>query len=292
MKKQLWTTSFTSPCFSLPMASKKNTNLQDNNKPPKVLAISSLPANGNAGLKMLMSVIGNRLIPVPSLVLSGIGSLPGFQKFPIPFRDLLYSSVALAAEREESLVLYTGYFYEASQVGIVADLIREYRGLISMVVVDPVCGDKGKPYQPRSVIEALPTLLSMADLGLPNLTEAMLLSNSPEDFTPERHAVYTKGLAQTYPETDLVITGIEKAGQLCNRYVTAGATDFQDFTHERQPIYYGGSGDAFAALLMYYRFYQKLSMEDSISKAGKVIAQFVGTSFAQQSADLLIGNQY
>ncbi|MEO1652436.1 MAG: hypothetical protein AAFU64_02725, partial [Bacteroidota bacterium] len=113
------------------------------------MAINSLPTHGNAGLKMVMSVLGTRVLPVPSLLLTGIGSmrhLPGFAKFTLPFSDLLAGAFQLLEARNEQAIVYIGYLGEAQQIPIILACLHQYRACIHYIIIDPVSGDNGQAY--------------------------------------------------------------------------------------------------------------------------------------------------
>ncbi len=252
-------------------------------KPIKILAINSLPANGNAGLKMILSVLGTHAIPVPTLLLSGIGNMAGYQRFTLPFADLLHSTLSLARAQEQPIAVYVGYLADAEQASVIAEAIHIFRSLIRFVLIDPVCGDNGRAYVSPAVVESWQTLLPLANLALPNLTEAALLSDqtSPIDLTNPDEVI--AAFSRKYPTLPVVITGIVDGETVTNRLILpssspteTGPTRLQyDFSHRYFPTYFSGTGDTFASLLVRLHCVEGLALTDAVHQAGTTVERLI-----------------
>jgi pyridoxine kinase len=271
--------------FFTAKASMTNRQPPPAGNPTNVLAISSLPANGNAGLKMLMSVLGTKLIPVPSLVLSGIGSIAGFKKFPVPFAELLGSSLELAHQRGEKLLLYVGYLMDAQQIEVIREQVEKYRDMIGTILVDPVCGDHGRAYVPMPIIEQWPRLLEVADLAFPNLTEVYLLGGNQAPFDQAYAEEYLLKFRERFPALRFVVTSLEQGG---NRIVNRFFNDQDIFQSASQmiPVRYGGTGDAFVAYYVRFRYFEAYSEAQALNMATTKLETAISASFARGDADL------
>ena len=75
----------------------------------------------------------------------------------------------------------TGFLGSAEQIAIVLDFIRRFKGAGTRVMVDPVMGDYGKlyPSYTQEMCDKMRSLLGVADLVTPNLTEACQLLDIP-----------------------------------------------------------------------------------------------------------------
>src|SRR5690606_24573830 len=96
-------------------------------KQTKILAINSFAVHGMASLKTIISILGSKVLPVPSVVLNGLTNMPHVQKHLLPFRELLEGSFKLVAERKQQVILYVGYLGSPDQVDVILDMIRHYR---------------------------------------------------------------------------------------------------------------------------------------------------------------------
>ena len=255
---------------------------------PKILAINSFPANGNAGLKMAMSVLGTHAIPVPTLLLSGIGNMPGFQRFPVPFYELLDGTLTLARQNGHSLVVYVGYLGSADQPALITDALARFWDIIKYIVVDPVCGDNGRAYTTDAIIDAWHDLLPLADLVLPNFTETALLTGIRENIVPENAERYLSAFRNRYPAQDCIVTGIRFENQVINRWVRAATGVITDFAHPYYPQYFSGTGDLFASVLLRYLCLENQSMPQAIVNAGRVLETIIRQSVMAGRTELLL----
>lgn len=73
--------------------------------------------------------------------------------------------------------IYSGFLGSAGQIGLIEDFYRQFRREGTLVLVDPVMGDHGKPYRTYTpeLCGRMRDLAAQADVITPNLTEAALL---------------------------------------------------------------------------------------------------------------------
>jgi len=234
--------------------------------PTKVIAITSLPAVGNAGIKNILSVLGADVLPVPTLFLSGLGNLLGHRRFLVPFAEMLPATFHMAEQESYSLIVYTGYLSDADQISIIRKSIHRYRSIIQAIVVDPVCGDQGQPYVDQPIIDRLPELLDLADWALPNITELQLLLNLPTAALATSELLFR----QRFPHLNYVITGLIADQHISNRIYTP--TQSITITHPYTGQPHPGAGDLFAALFIYYHFLRLFTALESVDRAGTALA--------------------
>lgn len=146
----------------------------------------------------------------------------------------------------------TGFLGSAEQIAIVLDFIHRFKGPETRVMVDPVMGDYGKlyPSYTQEMCDKMRSLLGVADLVTPNLTEACQLLDIPY---PE-DGIVTDGALQQMAEAlaahgpqQVVITGLHEGDFIKNFLYDAG-----HMAIVRAPKIGGdrsGSGDAFAAIV-------------------------------------------
>lgn len=254
----------------------------------KVLAINSFPTNGSAGLKMVMSVLGTHVLPVPTLLLSGIGNMPGHQRYPVPFADLLSGTLTMARQNGYQLIVYVGYLGSADQAGVIADALGRFADLVRFVLIDPVCGDNSRAYVSDDIIDSWHQLLSIAHLALPNLTETALLSGIRHDIDLTKPETYISAFRQRYPTLASVVTGIVTGDRVINHWVQPESNTRTDFAHPYYPRLFSGTGDTFASLLIQYVFFDKLTQAAAIERAGQTLERLIGSSIEADSAGLMI----
>jgi pyridoxine kinase len=255
-----------------------------NNKPLHVLAIGSFAVHGTASLKTFIAFLGEKILPVPSLLLNGLTNMSLIRKFEPPFQELLQSTFDLAANRELSLILYIGYLGKGEQAETILELIDSYKHLVDTIIIDPVCGDHGRTYVPPEVIERWPLLVSKAAIVFPNVTELKLLTGNAAGALDDTE-YYADRFRKIYPGVQLVVTSVKNKDKI-------GITYFDNrpvhYLHEALPINYGGSGDAFVAQFILNHFYRQKSFSESLELAASQTFNIIKNSIEKGSDDLIL----
>jgi len=253
-------------------------------KPPHVLAIGSFAVHGTASLKTFITILGEKVLPVPSLLLNGLTNMSLVKKFEPPFRDLLQSTLELAVSRELDLILYIGYLGKAEQADIIVEMISTYRGSIKTIITDPVCGDHGRTYVPQEVIDRWPEIISYSDIVFPNVTELKLLTGNNLD-SPNAVSDYAGQFKKLYPSSKLVITSIVEGG---NTGIQSFSDEAFQYTLRWLPKNYGGSGDAFVALFILNHFYRLRPFNEALKVAADQTYAMIKNSIEKGSDDLVL----
>ena len=147
---------------------------------PRVAAIHDMSGFGRCSQTVaipILSAMGLQCCPLPTAFLST--HTGGFEGFT--FLDMTDEMPRVARHWKsldlEFQAIYSGFLGSERQIGMVADFIRDFRRLGTVVVVDPVMGDHGEVYQTYTpaMCEGTARLALQADVITPNLTEAALL---------------------------------------------------------------------------------------------------------------------
>jgi pyridoxine kinase len=253
-------------------------------RPPFVLAISSFAVHGTASLKTFITFLGEKVLPVPSLLLNGLTNMALVKKFETPFRELLQSTFELAKSREMELILYIGYLGDAGQAAIISEMADTYSAIIKTIITDPVCGDHGRTYVPAEVIEKWPQLMRRSSIVFPNLTELKILTGHKSDDN-QQPEIYVEAFNQLYPGVQLVVTSVRSGERI--GILSFGEEQFSHFGAEL-PKNYGGSGDAFLALFILNYYYKRLSFNQSLELAAKQTYRIIKNSIENNAEDLIL----
>lgn len=169
----------------------------------------------------------------------------------------------------------TGFLGSAEQIAIVLDFIRRFKGAGTRVMVDPVMGDYGKlyPSYTQEMCDKMRSLLSVADLVTPNLTEACQLLDIPYPtdgiVTDDELCEMAEALAARGPK-QVVITGLHEGDTIKNFLYEDGKMAIV-----RAPKIGGdrsGSGDAFAAIVA-ASLIRGEELEAAVQKAASFISR-------------------
>ncbi len=152
--------------------------------------------------------------------------------------------------------VYTGYLGSVAQVELVAGIIRQMKmqNPNLLVIVDPVMGDEGELYSlfTPEFPKEIQTLCRLADVLVPNITEAALLVGEPYHAGPHSKAyidTLVQGLKSCTPGK-IVLTGVyfneEELGSACYDPATK---QIEYVMGHRVKGMFPGTGDVFASAL-------------------------------------------
>lgn len=223
---------------------------------PRVIAIHDMSGFGRCSLTVaipILSAMGVQCCPMPTAFLSThTGGFEGFS-----FLDMT-DEMPKATRHWKSLDLqfdavYSGFLGSARQIGIVAELIQDFRG-DGVVVVDPVMGDGGSVYRTYTpeMCAGMARLAERADVITPNLTEAALLLGIPYGELPagaEGCRAIAEGLSLG-GRRSVVLTGTSvephSTGAMCFD-ASSGRTEAIQTTRVDRDFH--GTGDVFSSVL-------------------------------------------
>lgn len=142
--------------------------------------------------------------------------------------------------------IYTGYLGSSEDVCRVLELIDTLLTPEGVCIVDPAMGDNGRLYSgfDAEYVRSMEMLCSRADILLPNLTEAFLLTGLPFREQPEEPEV--RRLLQALPQKTVVLTGVGFTQEETGVAVREKGTVEYCF-HQKLPGRYHGTGDIFAS---------------------------------------------
>lgn len=173
----------------------------------------------------------------------------------------------------------TGFLGSADQIRIVSNFISDFRTKDTVVVVDPVMGDHGKPYHTytEDMCRRMKELLKYADIITPNLTEACILTDTPykEQVKTSEILELVKKLSDLGP-SKIVITGIPQKSYICNFCYEEGKEPVFVKTHKVGQSR-SGTGDIFAAIITADAV-NGIPFYDSVKKASLFIKKCILSS--------------
>ena len=243
----------------------------------RIITVQDISCVGKCSLTVALPVIsamGVEACVLPTAVLSTHTAFKGFT-----FRDLTGDITAITKHWQQEKIgfdaIYTGYLGSLEQINLMHQLIKDFGGGSTRVIVDPCMADNGSLYSgfTPDFAKAMAGLCSQADVIVPNLTEASFLLGQPyvaSGYTKE----YIEGLVQKLAGLGarrVVLKGVsfdeKKIG------IASYDSDSQKTTwyfHEKMPQNFHGTGDIFASVLT-----GALVRGFSLDKACRLAADFV-----------------
>ena len=219
----------------------------------RIVSIQDISCLGKCSLTValpIISAMGVECSIVPTAVLS---THTMFQNFTC--KDLTDQIGPIArhwqAEKIRFDAIYTGYLASAEQIGDVCDLFDAFKTEDNLIVVDPVMADNGKLYPafgPEFPAE-MAKVCAKADLIVPNLTEASLLTGLP--YRTEYDESYIREMLQSLAKLGpryVALTGVSfEKGRLGVMYYDQKEDTYGSYFAEPLPASFHGTGDVFAS---------------------------------------------
>lgn len=222
----------------------------------RIITVQDISCVGKCSLTVALPVIsamGVEACVLPTAVLSTHTAFKGFT-----FRDLT-SDISKITEhwKQEKIgfdAIYTGYLGSFEQIKLMQELIKDFGGGGTRVIVDPCMADNGALYSgfSQDFAFAMAGLCSKADVIVPNLTEASYMLGIPyvaEGYTKEyiedllrklsglgARRIVLKGVS--FDEKKLGIASYDSENEKITWYF-----------HEKMPQSFHGTGDIFASVL-------------------------------------------
>lgn len=222
----------------------------------RVLTVQDVSCVGKCSLTVALPVIsamGVEACPLPTALLS---NHTAFSEFTMKDLTDQIAPIMDTLIRQDITFdgIYTGYLSSVEQIMEVEKLFTNLKKEHTLIVVDPAMGDNGTLYSDLNVIfsKYMSKLCGLADVILPNVTEACYMTGIPYKETYDRD--YIKTLMKETAKLGagcVVMTGITldegKIGAACLDCYTG-----KSFVYQTEKIGPGspGTGDVFASAFM------------------------------------------
>lgn len=241
---------------------------------PRVAAIHDMSGFGRCSLTVaipILSAMGIQCCPLPTAFLST--HTGGFEGFT--FLDMTDELPKVAAHWKSLglgfQAVYSGFLGSERQIAIVEDFLREFLGVDTAAVIDPVMGDHGTVYQTYTpaMCAGMARLAELADVITPNLTEAALLLGIPYGELPVGEAGCREIVERLSLDgrRSVVLTGASTAPELTGAMCFDARTGRTEAVQTRRvPQEFHGTGDVFASVLT-GALVQGASLPDAVRQA-------------------------
>lgn len=239
----------------------------------RILTIQDISCVGQCSLTValpILSAAGVETAILPSAVLSNhTGGFSGWT-----FADLTEEMPKIQAQWEKENIdfeaVYTGYLGSAKQIDYVMNIVKS-RLKNGRFIVDPAMADNGKLYAgfDSAFVEAMKKITFSADIILPNITEACLLTGFEykEQYDEEYIHSLINALTQNGAKT-VVLTGVGYREGSTGVVVRDLGRDYY-YEHTKISGGYHGTGDVFASA-----FVGALENDFSVFNSAKIAADF------------------
>lgn len=224
----------------------------------RVAAIHDLSGFGKCSLTVVLPILsaaGIEVSALPTALLSThTGGIDGYT-----YRDLTEDMRPIMNHWKALDItfdaVYSGFLGSIEQLEIVREFFRNFKTEGNLILVDPVMADNGQLYKiftPEFAI-GIRSLCEMADIIVPNMTEAALLLDEPYQPGPYTQAYIENILVKLsklgpskivltgvyFREPELGVASYDKETKVTSYYAVS-----------KLEGYYHGTGDIFASALL------------------------------------------
>lgn len=218
----------------------------------RIITIQDISCVGRCSITAALPVISAMGVECGILPTAVLSTHTLFKNFTCKDISDQISPIADAWEKEGITFngIYTGYLASPDQCEEVCRIFHRFADSNTLVFVDPAMADNGKLYPAfgETFPAAMAKVCAMADIILPNITEACLLTGMP--YRTEYDEAYIRELLEKLLALGCktaVLTGVSyEPEKLGVAYLDQDGNSFSYFT-KRCPQSYHGTGDLYSA---------------------------------------------
>ena len=244
----------------------------------RILTIQDISCVGQCSLTValpILSACGLETAILPSAVLST--HTAGFTGFTV--RDLTDDLPAISNHwQKEGLTfagIYTGYLGSTQQIDYVKAIFEANGAEGCQYIVDPAMADNGKLYPAfdMAYVEAMKTLCAKANILLPNITEACMLTGMPYQETYDHAYIQAllEKLSALMQDGIVVLTGVGYEPDMTGVVVYQNGVE-QYYPHEKISPSCHGTGDVYASAFVGAYMQGKTPFEAAVIAADYTLA--------------------
>lgn len=231
----------------------------------RVVTIQDISCVGKCSLTValpIISAMGSETAIIPTAVLSTHTMFKGFT-----FDDLTDQITPICNHwKKEGFLfdaIYTGYLGSFEQINLMKKLFADFTSEKTLRIVDPCMADNGALYPgfTQEFAFEMAKLVEMADVVLPNITEASFMLGLPYKKAGEYDEEYIKHILLALGKLgakQVVLKGVEfnsdqgtikgVQGKIGIVSYNSETKKFAHYFHNKQPRSFHGTGDIFASV--------------------------------------------
>ena len=224
----------------------------------KGLAINDISCVGRCSLTValpIISAMGIECSILPTAILSThTGGFDGYTCLTLDDEFEKIKNHWKSLDRKYDFI-YSGFLCSTKQIELISRVIDAFSTKDNIVLVDPAMADNGKLYSlfDMDYVEKMKQLCEKADVIVPNITEACLLTGmnyvsgvqTKEFITELIYRLSKMGIK------NIVLTGVTfKEGTIGVATYNVDRDEFRYYGRDLIDGYYHGTGDIFASVLV------------------------------------------
>ncbi len=256
----------------------------------RILLIGDIVGCGKLGMSAMIPILSKMKYDVCRLPSSIVSNNFCYGEFAVlDTTDYLCKSI----EIWEKLDFYadavaTGYLVSEKQTKIVADYCSLLKQRGTKIFVDPIMADDGKLYNgaTEKTVEYMREICCVADIMVPNFTEAKFLANKylDKNSLSNDEALDLAKILFSLGGATVVITSMVVNNENCTLLFDSETERFELFKYDRIPVQFSGTGDVFLSILL-GQYLRGVEVKDSVVNAMNFVSEMIkrNASYANPS---------
>ena len=251
-----------------------------NNK--KVLIINDMPGYSKVAMAAMLPILSHMGHSVYNLPTALVSNTLDYGKFALlDTTDYMVQAIQVWKQLGFQFdCITTGFLASARQVGIIRDFIEAQKKDGLLVMTDPIMGDNGKLYNgvTPETVENMRRLIGVADVIVPNLTEAQFLAGLYEGektLTGEQARQVVDALRAFGPRSVVITSGRDTdSGEHTVWGYDHAAGEYFSVPYQLIAVHFPGTGDMFSAVVV-GSLLQGVPLQQSVRRAVDVLGKLV-----------------
>ena len=224
----------------------------------KGLAINDISCVGRCSLTValpIISAMGIECSVLPTAVLSThTGGFDGYTCLTLDDEFEKIKNHWKSFDRKYDFI-YSGFLCSVEQIELISRVIDAFSTEDNIVLVDPAMADNGRLYSlfDMDYVEKMKDLCKKADVIVPNITEACLLTgmNYIEGVQTKEYITELVYHLSKFGVDNIVLTGVSFDDDTIGvATYNVSHDEFRYYVREKISGYYHGTGDIFASVLI------------------------------------------
>lgn len=237
----------------------------------RILTIQDISCVGQCSMTValpILSACGQETCILPSAVLSthtgGFGK-PSVRKLTDMMPDCIHHWQQQGITFD---VIYVGYLGSIDAIGYSEEIMDSMLAPGGRIIVDPAMADHGKLYSglDESYADAMSRLCMRADVMIPNITEAAMMTGQP--FRTDIDREYVEMLLNKLGGNHVILTGVGFSPDETGAAIRSDGV-IHYYHHNKIGSSYHGTGDIFAA-----SFVGAWAADKSMSEAVRIASDY------------------
>ncbi len=252
---------------------------KDKKNQTRVLLINDLAGYGKVALSVMIPVFSHMKYETFNLPTALVSNTLDYGQFDIlDTTEYMKNTIGVWENLSFSFdAVCTGLIMSEKQAALVYDYCREQKKRGTLVFVDPIMGDDGKLYNGVSneTVEYMKRLCSVADVIVPNITEACFLSGY--EIKPDYSEAETEEIAARLMEMGakaVVITSTGIDGRMFTVLKASSKETMVMIPYEEIPVRFPGTGDIFMSIVT-GNYLKTGKLEESVRAAVKQLGNII-----------------